>query len=150
MMTAPTAKGKDMVNNGWYLVDETLRHSSIATFHRVAATDFDYDGIAFRKGELLVFATPLASRDPAVFDDPMVFDPDRVSANRHMAFGRGEHICLGQFLAKAQLVEGVNLIAQRIKEPRFAGEIAWRPFLRVWGLETLPIAFETREPGMVD
>lgn len=50
---------------------------------------------------------------------------------------------LGQFLARAQIEEGLHLIAQRLKNPRPNGEPAWRSFVGVWGLRSLPIAFET-------
>jgi hypothetical protein len=36
----------------------------------------------------------------------------------------------------------VHLIAQRITQPRLAGEVTWRPFFGVWGIRTLPIEFE--------
>jgi cytochrome P450 len=72
----------------------------------------------------------------------MEFQPERVRTTRHLAFGRGMHICLGQYLARAQLEEGLHLIARRLGKPRLAGEVTWRPFLGAWGLRTLPIAFE--------
>jgi cytochrome P450 len=105
--------------------------------------DIEYQGITFPKGIILCFATPLAGRDPSVFPDAMEFQPDRVQSTRHLAFGRGMHICLGQFLAKAQLEEGLHLIAKRLKSPRLAGQVTWRPFLGAWGLRSLPIAFDT-------
>lgn len=124
------------------VVFEALRHSAIATPYRTVARDFTYDGFPFRQGEMLVVATSLAGRDPAVFHDPLIFDPDRENARRHVAFGRGPHICLGQFIARNQLQEGLQLIAQRLRNPRVNGEIVWRPFLGAWGLENLPIAFD--------
>jgi cytochrome P450 len=124
------------------VLDEALRHSSIATFYRMVAQDFEYDGFLFRKGALVVFSAPLTGRDPSAFENPMTFDPEKAHSNRHVAFGRGAHICIGQFLARNQLVEGLHLIAQRIENPRLAGEIVWRPFLGAWGLATLPIAFD--------
>jgi cytochrome P450 len=96
----------------------------------------------FPKGTLLCFATPLSGRDPTAFAEPMEFQPERERTLRHLAFGRGMHICLGQHLAKAQLEEGLHLIAQRLRYPRAAGAATWRPFLGAWGLRTLPIAFE--------
>jgi cytochrome P450 len=59
-----------------------------------------------------------------------------------MAFGMGVHICLGQFIARAQIEEGLHLIAQRIRNPRRVGTSAWRPFFGVWGLKGLPIEFD--------
>jgi cytochrome P450 len=125
------------------VVEEILRHSAITTPYRLLTADVEYEGILFPKGTLLCFATPLAGRDPAVFPDAMEFQPERDRTTRHLAFGRGMHMCLGQYLARAQLEEGLHLIAQRLRTPRSAGEATWRPFLGAWGLRTLPIAFES-------
>lgn len=125
------------------VVEEALRHSAITTPYRAVARDFEYEGVRFPAGALVVFATSLAGRDPAAYDDPLRFDPERPpGVARHVAFGRGGHICLGQFIARNQLEEGLHLIAQRLKSPRRVGETVWRPFLGAWGLKTLPIAFE--------
>ncbi|MGG7379010.1 cytochrome P450, partial [Escherichia coli] len=75
---------------------------------------------------------------PLAFPEPQKFDPDREGAGRNIAFGRGAHICLGQFIARNQLQEGLHLIAQRIRNPRLDGAIEWRPFLGAWGLKRLP------------
>ena len=124
------------------VVDEALRRSNIATPVRQVQTPFVYDGFRFPKGAIVYMATPLAGRDPEAFDDPMRFDPERTDKARHVAFGRGPHICIGQFLARAQLEEGLHLIARRLKAPRRNGPVDWRPFLGAWGLRTLPIAFD--------
>jgi cytochrome P450 len=124
------------------VIEESLRHSAIATPYREVVTDFAYEGYAFRKGELIVLAPPLGNRDPAVFADPGAFDPDRENNGRNIAFGRGPHLCIGQFLARNQLQEGLHLIAQRLRNPRLDGEIAWRPFLGAWGPRSLPIVFD--------
>jgi cytochrome P450 len=124
------------------VIEESLRHSAIATPFRTAADDFTYRDFRFRKGDALVIAPPLANRDPAVFADPRKFDPDRENANRNVAFGRGAHICLGQYIARNQLQEGLHLIARRLNHPRLNGEIEWRPFLGAWGLKHLPIKFD--------
>ena len=124
------------------VVQETLRHSSIPTAYREAVRTFTYDGCEFRQGELLVFVPPLAGRDPLMFPDPLKFDPNRGNAGRHLAFGRGAHICMGMFVAQTQLQEGLHLIAQRLKNPRLNGEIVWRQFLGAWGPSHLPIAFD--------
>lgn len=125
------------------VVEEALRHSSIATTFRVVVTEFEYEGFRFPKGAMIAFAIPLAGRDPDAFPDPLSFDPQRTHGNRHCAFGRGSHFCLGQFIARTQLEEGLHLVARRLKQPRLCGEVAWRPFLGAWGLRTLPIRFET-------
>jgi cytochrome P450 len=124
------------------VVEEALRIFGIATPYRVVGRDFVYRNVAFRKGEVIVCITALAGHDATVFDDPATFDPARMNANRNVAFGRGAHICLGQFLARTQLQEGLHLIAQRLRHPRLAGAIGWKPFIGAWGLTQLPIAFE--------
>jgi cytochrome P450 len=124
------------------VVEETLRYHSVSNVPRTVAEDFVYRDVIFAKGTFLFFPLTLAGRDPAAFPDPLVFDPERVHTNRHMAFGRGKHLCLGMYLARAQLEEGVHLIAQRLTKPKLAGEVTWRPFPGVWGIRTLPIEFE--------
>ena len=98
-------------------------------------------GRKIAKGDRLMLCYPSGNRDEAVFTDPFVYDIQR-TPNRHVAFGRGAHICLGQHMAKIQIAEGIHLMAQRIRNPRLAGKVEWRPFLGVWGLETLPIEFD--------
>ncbi len=124
------------------VVNESLRLTGIASPYRAAAQDFTYDGIDFRQGDIVIFGTSLAGRDPAVFGAPLTFDPDRANASRHVALGRGAHICLGQYIAKNQLQEGIHLICQRLRNPRINGEVTWRPFIGAWGLRSLPIAFD--------
>jgi len=124
------------------VTEESVRHSAIATPYREAATDFVYDDYRFRKGDMIVLAPPLANRDPGVFAAPAEFDPERENNGRNIGFGRGPHLCIGQFLARNQLQEGLHLIAQRLRNPRLDGELEWRPFLGAWGLKSLPIAFD--------
>lgn len=138
-MYARCAEDKDFCGK---VVGESLRLCGIASPYRAAARDFSYQGVDFRQGDIVIFATSLAGRDPAVFPDPLTFDPDRANANRHVALGRGAHICLGQYIAKNQLQEGIHLICQRLKNPRIVGEVTWRPFIGAWGLKSLPIAFD--------
>ncbi len=124
------------------VVEEMFRHTSVTTPLRTVVEPFDYDGIHFPLGTTLIFGVSIGGRDPNHFADAMTFDPDRSHQLRHVAFGRGAHICLGQHFAKAQITEGLHLMAQRITKPKLTGELVWRPFLGVWGLETLPIEFE--------
>jgi cytochrome P450 len=124
------------------VVEEALRHSGIATAFRQVKTSFVYGGFRFPQGALVAMATPLGGRDPAAFVDPLAFNPERQADTRHVAFGRGPHMCIGQFLARNQLQEGLHLIAQRLRNIRRVGDVTWRPFLGAWGLRTLPLAFD--------
>jgi cytochrome P450 len=124
------------------VVEEIFRHSGVSSVYRFVTEDFEYDGVRFPKDTLLIFMMGLAGRDPNAFPAPMDFNPERVHTERHLAFGRGVHICIGQHLARAQMEEGIHVIAQRITKPRLVGEVQWRPYLGIWGIKSLPIAFE--------
>jgi cytochrome P450 len=124
------------------VVEEGLRHTSPSNPYRLVTEAFEYRGVEFPAGAFIVFPLSISGRDAEAFPEPMAFNPERTHGNRHIGFGRGMHICLGQYLARAQIEEGLHLIAQRITNPRPAGEAQWRPFPGVWGLTSLPIAFD--------
>ena len=124
------------------VVTETLRFHSPATITRLVGEDFSYRDVTFSRGDMLFFPVSISGRDPASFENPDEFLPEREGRERHTAFGLGGHICLGQFIARAQIEEGLHLIAQRLKNPRLAGEVGHRPFFGVWGLRGMPLEFE--------
>jgi cytochrome P450 len=123
------------------VVEEVFRYHSVSNIYRTAKQDIAYRDVILPAGSILILTLTLAARDPSAFPDPDIFDPDHAYENRHMAFGRGMHMCLGQHIARAQIQEGLHLIAQRLTQPHLAGEITWRPFPGVWGIRTLPIEF---------
>ena len=125
------------------VVEEMLRFCGVSTSFRITTTDVEYRDVLLPKGAMIFFPVSVAGRDPGTFAQADRFDPERPNdpQHRHIAFGRGMHVCLGQHLARVQLQEGLHRIAQRIREPKLAGEIAWRPFPGVWGLKALPISF---------
>jgi len=125
------------------VIRESLRRTSVVSPNRTLYEDVEYGGILFPKGSYICFTVALTGRDPSAFSNPMAFLPEREQHSKHIAFGRGTHICLGQYLATAQMEEGLHLIARRIARPRLAGEVTWRPFRSgAWGISTLPLEFE--------
>ena len=126
------------------VVEETLRYFNPGTSFRFTDADIEYRDVLLPKDTMLFFPLSVSGRDPTVFDDPERFDPDRpiVPEKRHIAFGLGKHMCLGQYIARTQLQEGIHAIAKRMRNPRRAGEQGWRPFPGVWGMKGLPIAFD--------
>jgi len=85
-------------------VEEVLRFSfgGPAGLVRYALCDFTLHGQQIRKGEMLMLSFGGANRDPAVFENPDVFDIDR-DARELMVFGGGAHYCLGANLARQEL-----------------------------------------------
>jgi cytochrome P450 len=127
-------------------VEEFLRYFNPSHSFRFTATDIVYDGVLLPKDTMLFFSLVQSGRDPSVFERPDVFDPERPidPTRRQLAFGLGKHMCLGQYIARAQIQEGLHLCAQRMKNPRIAGEVAFRPYPGLWGLERLPLDFTAR------
>jgi cytochrome P450 len=124
------------------VVKEQLRFATPSNTMRMVNETFAYRGVVIPADTMLVFPLTISGHDPAVFSNPDAFDPERPEKNPTQAFGRGMHICLGQFLAVANVEEGIHLIAQRIGNPRLAGNVKWKPFPGVWGITSLPIEFD--------
>ena len=83
-------------------IEEILRWSPpLHYFRRTATADTDLLGVPIRAGEKVAMYYTSANRDEAVFDDPDRFDIRR-SPNPHLAFGFGEHHCLGIHLARLE------------------------------------------------
>jgi cytochrome P450 len=123
------------------VLDETMRFHSVTTTNRLLTADVTYREVLMPAGTVLWFPWSVAGRDETTIADADRFDPDRSQEHPHLGFALGAHICIGQFIARAQLAEGLHLIAQRITRPRSPGPLGWRPFPGVWGIRGLPIEF---------
>jgi cytochrome P450 len=67
-----------------------------------------------------------ASRDPAVYDEPLRWDLDRDRKGRaHTAFGLGRHRCLGAPLGTLELVVALREFVRRL--PDFTVEPGFEP-----------------------
>ena len=126
-------------------VEEVLRYYGPAetTTARFAREDVELGGQQIAKGDSLLVVLAAADRDPARFADPQTFDITREDANRHIAFGKGIHACLGAPLARVEGQVALATLFRRYPELRLAvpeEEIAWAPsFLR--SLTRLPLLF---------
>ncbi len=131
------------------VVEEALRLFNPSSTFRAAREDIVYRDVLIPRDTMLFFTLNVAGRDTTAFADPHAFRPERVIAaeQRHVGFGLGKHMCLGQYIARAQLQEAIHLIAQYMRQPRASGDPGWRPFPGVWGIKGLPIAFTPPEPS---
>lgn len=122
-------------------VDEFIRWTSpVKHFFRTAVADREIGGKRIRAGDSLMMCYPSANRDETVFEDPFAFRVDR-SPNRHVAFGYGPHVCLGQFLAKLEIRLLFTELLNRVHDIQLDGEPAWVRANFVSGLKRLPIRF---------
>ena len=83
-------------------VEEMLRWvTPTIYFRRTTMRETELRGQRIEKGQRVVMCYAAANRDEAVFKDPDVFDVAR-TRNEHLAFGHGQHFCLGSSLARAE------------------------------------------------
>jgi cytochrome P450 len=94
------------------IVQEGLRwQPPTALLPRMCSKDTHLGGADIKAGEWVLFGITAANNDPAVFPDPHRFDPDR--DNKNLAFGHGEHFCLGSHLARCELEVALRVIFER-------------------------------------
>jgi cytochrome P450 len=126
------------------VVEEALRLFTPASTFRATKEDMIYRGVFIPKDTMLFFSINIAAHISPEIAKAGEFNPERTVAPhlRHVGFGLGKHICLGQYIARVQLQEGLHQIARHLRNPRESGTPGWRPFPGVWGIKGLPIAFE--------
>jgi hypothetical protein len=124
------------------LVDESIRWTTpVRHFMRCAAEDTEVNGKPVAKGDWLMLCYPSGNRDEAVFENPYEFRVDR-SPNRHLAFGYGAHLCLGQHLAKMEMRILWEELLPRLKSVAIAGDAQLSEATFVNGPKRLPIRYE--------
>jgi cholest-4-en-3-one 26-monooxygenase len=97
-------------------VEEILRYSpAVHSFRRTATRDTEIRGVPIRENDKIILWYPSANRDEEIFEAPDRFDIRR-SPNDHVAFGYGEHYCLGANLARMELQEIFREIVTRIDD----------------------------------
>ena len=84
-------------------IEEILRWTSpLHHMSREATEDVEIRGKKIRAGDRVLMFYPSANRDEDVFPEPYRFDVTR-SPNDHLAFGIGEHFCLGAGFARKEV-----------------------------------------------
>lgn len=125
-------------------VEETIRWASpVQQFVRSATEDYEIRGRTIRKGDLVYLSYASANRDEEQFEQPFVFDPTR-SPNRHIGFGYGAHICLGQHLARLEMKALWEELIPRLDFVEMAGEGRLTESEFVSGPKAVPIRFGMR------
>ena len=130
------------------MVEELLRlQTPTQGMWRTATEDTELDGVAIKKGEMLLLVFTSANRDAKYFTDPDAFHVERSFSAAHVAFSRGVHTCIGMMLARQELVCAFRQILKRMdnitlldpsQRPRYVASLIFR------GLENLDIAFTAR------
>jgi cytochrome P450 len=101
-------------------------------------------GQRIRAGQNLTLFYPSANRDEEVFDAPFRFRVDR-TPNPHLAFGIGEHFCLGANLARVELRVIFRQLIARLAEAELVGPISRLHSSFVGGIKRVPIRYRLEQ-----
>ncbi|CAN5298811.1 cytochrome P450 [soil metagenome] len=122
-------------------VEESIRWATpVQHFIRSAAEDYEIKGRLIRKGDLVYLSYLSANRDEDQFEDPFTFNPDRWP-NRHIGFGYGRHVCLGQHLAREEVKAFWDELIPRLESVEMAGEGKLAQSEFVSGPKSIPIRY---------
>jgi cytochrome P450 len=122
------------------IVEETLRYDPpVQLAGRVAAADMTIGSLDVPAGEIMMVLLAAAQRDPAEFERPDTFDPDRGTL-RHLGFGRGIHYCLGAPLARLEAGVALSAVTARFRDAHLVGEPRYKTNVTLRGLSELKVA----------
>ena len=120
-------------------VEEIVRWTTPVTqFARTATRDYPLRGKTIRAGQSVCLFYASGNRDEEVFDQPFRFRIDR-EPNPHIAFGMGEHVCLGAHLARLELRHAFAQLCQRLEQCELAGAVARVRSSFVCGIKRAPM-----------
>jgi cholest-4-en-3-one 26-monooxygenase len=122
-------------------VEEMLRYRPpVMYFRRTATQDTEIRGKAIRKGDKVTLWYPSANRDEDVFENADTFDIAR-KRNHHLAFGVGEHFCLGTHLARQEIRAMFQHVLARIPDIALAGDVQYLRSHFIDGVKHIPVTF---------
>lgn len=130
-------------------IEETLRYRSpVQALVRFATKDIQVGGKTIKCGQRIIPWIGSANRDEAVFERPEEFDIAR-SANPHVAFGAGIHLCLGAPLARLESHIAMEILLGRLQNLKLACDPgSLEPIdgsLFIYGIKSLPLLFEAQK-----
>ena len=128
-------------------VEECLRlEGPIKGSFRLALRDTELAGVQIPAGSIMMAVIGAANRDPRVFEDPDRFDARRSNARRNIAFGHGEHFCIGASLARAEARIGFERLLARLDDIRLVDPraLSYVETFIIRGLNDLPVRFRRR------
>jgi cholest-4-en-3-one 26-monooxygenase len=128
-------------------VEEILRWvTPISHFTRTATEDYEIRGTTIRAGEQVALYFGSANRDEDVFEDPFAFRVDR-RPNPHVAFGFGEHFCMGAQLARVEIEIVFRLLLGRLESFEVAGPVQRLSSIVNGSIKHLPLRYRAVHGG---
>jgi cholest-4-en-3-one 26-monooxygenase len=122
-------------------VEEMLRWvTPVMYFRRTATRDTDLRGIPIKENQKVCVYYTSANRDEEVFPDGDRFDVGR-TPNEHLAFGVGQHFCLGNSLARLEIRVMFEELLRRIPDMEIAGPVRRLRSNFINGYKQIPVRF---------
>lgn len=104
-------------------LEEFLRlYTPYRGFARTVSRTTEVAGEQLEPGEPVTLVYAAANRDPAEFPDPDRFDASRPNLDRHLGFGRGQHQCVGQHLARGIIRAALEVMVHGAERLELIGE----------------------------
>lgn len=133
---APTYLTQDRIDD---TVEEILRHDPpLHLFTRWVYEEVDVMGQTFRRGDQVGLLLAAANRDPAQWDRPERFMPDRPT-RPNLSFGAGLHFCVGAPLARLELRSALPILFQRLPRLVLEGSPRYADVYHFHGLAALNV-----------
>ncbi|MCX6495621.1 MAG: cytochrome P450 [Actinobacteria bacterium] len=128
-----------------WAVEEFLRFASpIYHFRRTATKDVEFGGKDIKAGQKVVVWFASGNRDSDVFNDPNTMNPTRMP-NEHMTFGRGgPHLCLGNALARIELIIIFEDLIARIDKVERTAPLDYVHSNFIHGIKSMPVKVTLR------
>lgn len=123
-------------------VQEMFRFEApLPFFHRYCTEDVEICGRTYPRGTKFGVLYGSANRDPEEFPDADRFDVGR-TPNRHIAFGRGAHFCLGNHLARLDMDIIFSTLLRRFSSIELAEpSVTYKRGLSVRGPQSLKVSW---------
>ncbi|WP_328363548.1 cytochrome P450 [Mycobacterium sp. NBC_00419] len=120
--------------------DEMIRYCAPAQwFARTVRRPFTIHDTTVQPGQRIISLLASANRDEREYTDPEAFVWDR-PIDRSLAFGRGQHFCLGYHLARLEIAVLVGEWLRRVPDYAIEENAAWRPPSSFqWGWNSVPV-----------
>jgi cytochrome P450 len=130
----------DTGNNVPIAREEMIRFCAPAQwFARTARKPFTVHGQTIRPGQRVISLLASANRDEREYPEPDQFLWDR-PIHRSLAFGRGQHFCIGYHLARLEVAVLLQEWLRRVPEYAIHAEAARRlPSSFQWGWNNIPV-----------
>ena len=123
--------------------EEMIRYCAPAQWvARTVRRPFTLHGTTIRPGQRIISLLASANRDDREYHDPDEFIWDR-TIPRLLAFGRGQHFCLGAHLARLEIAIMVTEWLKRVPDFRVDTAAASRPPSSFqWGWNNIPVQIQ--------